>query len=130
MRRLLAALTLVPLGASSFAAQTTPAPAASPAPRPAWIVKSDANADVLLKAFARFSPEGAGQIGVSGLDEQVLDLQPRLYERRDAATREALAELDRRRPAETDPLVRQDLDILIQSTKDQIEGDALSAMPG
>ena len=126
MRRLLAALTLVPLGASSFAAQTTPAPAASPAPRPAWIVKSDANADVLLKAFARFSPEGAGQIGVSGLDEQVLDLQPRLYERRDAATREALAELERRRPAETDPLVRQDLDILIQSTKDQIEGDALS----
>ena len=127
MRRLLAVLTLVLLGAKSFvAAQTTPASAASPAPRPPWIVKSDANADVLLKAFARFSPEGAGQIGVSGLDEQVLDFQPRLYERRDAATREALAELERRRPAETDPLVRQDLDILIQSTKDQIEGDALS----
>ncbi|HEU0108033.1 MAG TPA: DUF885 domain-containing protein [Vicinamibacteria bacterium] len=126
MRRLLVALTLVPLGASSFvAAQTTPAPAASPAPRPAWIVKSDAHADVPLKVAARFFPEGAGQIGVSGLDEQVLDLQPQLFERTQAANKEALAELERRRAAEADPLVRQDLDILIQSTKDQIEGDAL-----
>ena len=124
VRSLLVALALAPLGAGDFAAAQTPA--ASPAPRPAWIVKSDANADVLLKVFARFSPEGAGQIGVSGLDEQVLDLQPRLYERRGAATKEALGELERRRAAETDPLVRQDLDILIESTKDQIEGDALS----
>jgi len=43
-----------------------------------------------------------------------------------AANKEALAELERRRAAETDPLVRQDLDILIQSAKDQIESDALS----
>ena len=39
--------------------------------------------------------------------------------------KEALAELERRRAAETDALVRQDLDILIQSARDQIEGDAL-----
>ena len=90
-----------------------PHPPASPVARAPWIAKSDANAQVLLQVIARFSPEGAGQIGVSGLDEQVLDLQPRLYERTEAATREALAELERRRAAETDPLVRQDLDILI-----------------
>jgi uncharacterized protein DUF885 len=125
VRRFLAVLALAPLTASAaLSAQTTPAPA--PTPRPAWIAKSDANADVLLKVFARFAPEGAGQIGVSGLDEQVLDLQPRLYERGEAANKEALAELERRRAAEADPLVRQDLDILIQSAKDQIEGDALS----
>jgi hypothetical protein len=119
-----AVLALAALGAPAFvAAQTTPA--ASPAPRPAWIVKSDANADVLLKVSARFAPEGAGQIGVSGLDEQALDLQPRLDERVEAANKQALAELERRRPAESDPLVRQDLDILIQSAKDQIESDAL-----
>ena len=126
MRRLLAVLALTPLGAATFvSAQTTPSPAASPSPRPAWIVKSDANADILLKIGARFAPEGAGQVGVSGLDEQVRDLQPRLYERTEAANKEALAELERRRAAETDALVRQDLDILIQSTRNQIEGDAL-----
>jgi len=125
VRRLLAVLALAALGGVDFAAARTPA-RASPAPRPAWIVKSDANADILLKIAARFFPEGAGQIGVSGLDEQVLDLQPQLFERTQAANKEALAELERRRAAETDPLVRQDLDILIQSTKDQIEGDALS----
>jgi hypothetical protein len=123
VRRLLAVFALTSFAASA-AAQTTPSPA--PSPRPAWIVKSDANADVLLKVFARFAPEGAGQIGVSGLDEQVRDLQPRLDERSEAANKEALAELERRRAAETDALVRQDLDILIQSAKNQLEGDALS----
>ena len=123
MKRLLAVFPLASFAASA-AAQTTPSPA--PTPRPAWIVKSDANADVLLRVYARFSPEGAGQVGVSGLDEQVRDLQPRLYERGEAADKEALAELERRRAAETDALVRQDLDILIQSAKDQLEGDALS----
>jgi len=125
VRRLLVALSLAlfPASAALFA-QTAPSPA--PTPRPAWIVKSDANADVLLKVFARFAPEGAGQVGVSGVDEQVLDLQPRLDERAEAANQEALAELERRRAAEVDPLVRQDLDILIQSAKNQIEGDALS----
>ncbi|HET6898863.1 MAG TPA: hypothetical protein VFK70_10965 [Vicinamibacteria bacterium] len=115
MKRLLAVFSLASLAASA-AAQTAP----SPSPRPAWIAKSDANADVLLKVAARFAPESAGQVGVSGLGEQVRDLQPRLYERSEAANKEALAELERRRAAETDPLVRQDLDILIVSAKDQI----------
>lgn len=105
-------------------AESAPAP---PMPsRAPWIAKSDASAQLLLQVFARFSPEGAGQIGVAGLDEQVLDLQPRLYERTEAATKEALAELDRRRATETDPLVRQDLDILIDSAKETLEGEALS----
>ena len=125
MRRLLAVLSLAALGGVDLVAAQTP-PSASPAPRPAWIVKSDASADILLKIAARFFPEGAGQIGVSGLDEQVLDLQPQLFERTQAANKEALAELERRRAAEMDPLVRQDLDILIQSTKDLLEGDALT----
>jgi len=112
------------LGATVLAASAL-APAEDQG-RPAWIVKSDANAKVLLDVLARFGPEGAGQIGVSGLDEQVLDLGPRLYERSQEATRAALAELERRRASESDALVGQDLDILIQSARDQIEGTDLS----
>jgi uncharacterized protein DUF885 len=121
---LLASLAVAGNARAQATASASPAPAA-PAARAPWIEKSDANAQVLLKVVARFSPEGAGQIGVAGLDEQVLDLQPRLFERSQAATKEALAELERRRAAETDPLVRQDLDILVQSAQQSIEGDAL-----
>ncbi|HUG54795.1 MAG TPA: DUF885 family protein, partial [Vicinamibacteria bacterium] len=112
------------LGGSAVA-QTSPAAPAPPV-RPAWIAASDASAQVLLEVFARFSPEGAGQLGVPGLDEQVLDLQPQRYERSQAALKEAVAELGRRRASATEPLVRQDLDILIASAEERMKGDALS----
>src|SRR5438552_17110198 len=76
------ALSLLPLPASakpspSKSSAVTPAPAASTAPAPpAWIQRSNANAQVLLEVLARFAPEQAGQFGVPGLDEQVLDLRP------------------------------------------------------
>ena len=107
-------------------AAPSPVPAPSPSPRPAWIARSDENAQLLLKVIARFSPEGAGQVGVAGLDEQILDLQPQLFERTQAATREALAELEKRRAADADALVRQDLDILIESARESLDADALS----
>jgi hypothetical protein len=118
--------TVLVCASFSLAAESVGAQPASPAPRAPWIVKSDANAQVLLEVIARFAPESAGEIGVTGLDEQVLDLQPRLEERTEAATREALADLERRRAAEQDPLVRQDLDILVHSAQESLEGDALS----
>lgn len=103
------------------------AQAAAPAPtRPAWVIRSDENAGVVIRSFARFAPESAGFLGVPGLDDQVRDLQPQIYERSQAAAKEALAELDRRRAAETDPLVRQDLDILIESTRDNMRGAELT----
>jgi hypothetical protein len=94
---------------------------------PAWIAKSNADAAVLMEAFGRFIPEQAGQLGVPGLDEQVFDLKPQLLERQQAALREAQAKLEARLAAETDANVRQDLQILLQSTKDQIEGNDLGA---
>jgi hypothetical protein len=117
------------LAGSTAVAQT---PAASPAAReaavqrPAWIVKSDADAQVLLDVIAHFAPEFGGRLGVAGVDEQVLDLQPQRFEREQAATRQAIAELDARRARETDPLVKQDIDILIRSARQNAEGDELS----
>lgn len=96
--------------------------AAAPAPVPAWVQKSDENTQVLLEVLARFGPEGAGRLGVPGLDEQILDLSPGFPERTKAATREAAAELRRRLAAEKDPAVRQDLQILIQAAEDNVQG--------
>jgi hypothetical protein len=115
-RGLLALSCLLPAVAAAQPAAT---------PRPAWVTRSDENASVVIKSFARFAPESAGFLGVPGLDDQVLDLQPQVYERSQAAAHEALAELERRRAAETDALVRQDLDILIDSTRDNLRGAEL-----
>jgi hypothetical protein len=80
---------------------------------PAWVVKSNENAKILLEIRARYAPEGAAAQGVSGLDEQIstptADQPERL--RKDLA--EAKKKLEARLGAESDPLVRQDLEILI-----------------
>jgi uncharacterized protein (DUF885 family) len=93
---------------------------------PAWVAKSDQNAQVLLDVLARQSPEGAGQLGVSGLDEQITDLSPGFVERGIADTEKAVATLKQRLAGETDKDVRQDLEILIQAAEQNVEGTRLN----
>ena len=69
-------------------------PAAVPAQD--WVAKSNANAQVLLDVMARFNPEFAGQMGVEGVDEEVIDLRQGLDERTEAAVTEAVRELETR----------------------------------
>ncbi|HYO16663.1 MAG TPA: DUF885 domain-containing protein [Thermoanaerobaculia bacterium] len=118
LRRFLATLVaLLALPAVPPAlAQTAPA---------AWVQKSDENTQILLEVLARFSPEGAGELGISGLDEEILDLKAGFDERETAATRKAGEELRRRLAAEKDPAVRQDLQILIEAVDDSLEGRRL-----
>lgn len=101
-------------------AVTSPAPgleAQAPAEPPAWVVRSNGHAQVLLDVLARFAPESAGRYGVPGLDQEVTSLtHARTRERREA-TAAALATLEARRAAETDPMVRQDLEILVASAQ-------------
>jgi hypothetical protein len=98
--------------------------AAQPAP-PAWVAKSDQNTQLLLETLARFSPEDAAGLGISGLDEEVFDLTPGFETRSDEASRQVRAELARRLAAETDPPVRQDLQILIDSIDTSLQGTEL-----
>src|SRR3990170_7270192 len=104
-----------------------PRPAAAQAPtRPAWVEKSDAHARVLVDVLARFAPESASQFGVEGLDTAIFDLKPGRQERVQAALRGAAQELEKRLAAETDPKVRQDLEILLDSARDNIAGNDLT----
>jgi hypothetical protein len=117
-RRLLAfavALLALPAGFPALA-QTAP---------PAWVQRSDENTQILLEVLARFSPEGAGELGISGLDEEIVDWKPGFRERETAAARKAGEELRRRLAAEKDPAVRQDLQILIAAVDDSIKGREL-----
>jgi hypothetical protein len=99
---------------------------AARADTPAWIEKSDANAKVLLDATNKFQPENAASTGFSGFDEQVADLGPGINERyRDAETA-ARDELVKRANAEVDPLVHQDLEILIKAASDDLASNVLN----
>ena len=100
--------------------------AATPTDTPAWITKSNAHAQVLLDVLSKFSPEFASSTGIPGFDDKIADLGPGVNERTRAATIAAKDELTKRLLAETDPLVRQDLEILIRSASDNIESSLIN----
>jgi hypothetical protein len=82
---------------------------------PAWVARSNQNAQLLIDINARYSPEGAGASGVEGLDERVMVMAPDMPARARADLKAASKELQSRLASEQDPPVRQDLQILIAS---------------
>src|SRR5580704_18459358 len=91
---------------AALAAQSSPK-------SPAWVVKSNQNSQLLVAIMARYAPEQAAQMGAPGLDEQISTSPPDQAERFRRDTAVARIELQKRLAAEKDPLVRQDLEILI-----------------
>lgn len=87
---------------------------------PAWVARSNANAQLLIDIEAKYSPESAAQSGVKGLDERISIPEPGLSERRRADVQSARTELQSRLPRENDPLVKQDLEILITAADQDI----------
>ena len=90
-----------------------------------WVQKSNEHAQVVLAAFAALSPEGAASMGVDGLDEQITDLSPGVYERTVETITNVVNELEARLAEETDKRVRQDLGILIKAGKDNLQSARL-----
>jgi hypothetical protein len=86
-----------------------------------WVSRSDRNTEVLLEVLARFNPEGAGFLGIEGLDEQVLQLPSDLDDRQISAFETAITDLRARLEAEPDARVRLDLEILVDATEFNIE---------
>ena len=93
---------------------------------PAWIERSNEYTRQLLETEAQFSPEGASQTGLEQYDGLARDLGPDLSERYIAAVERQLAEFRAAQARESDPLLRQDLQILIDSIEQSIEGTGLS----
>ena len=90
------------------------AQAAAPQP-PAWVAESNQNTQIVLKTFAEFAPEQAGQLGVDGLDDQATNLTPDVIERFAAAADADIAQLKALMDKTRDPHVKQDLQILIDA---------------
>jgi uncharacterized protein (DUF885 family) len=85
-----------------------------------WVEKSNQNAQLLLNIFAKYAPEGAGALGVGGLDEKISipDIHNNEHARKDTA--DVIVILKDRLAKEQDPLVKQDLEILIEEAEKNI----------
>src|SRR5258708_7351190 len=126
MRTRSPALPLALVLLSLSACRHAPPSGAHDAAAHAWVSRSDANARLLLEVQARFAPEQAARLGMAGLDDRISDFSPGHRERHRQAVREALVQLEARRAAEKDPLVAQDLAILVQAAQRDIRGDELA----
>ncbi len=109
------------LGALIVAAFALPAAAAEPA----WVTKSNASSKILLNVMAKYSPEGASGLGVDGYDEQITDMSRDQFEPSNRDLRAAVAQLRKQLKAETDPKIKQDLEILIGAAEDQMRSARL-----
>jgi hypothetical protein len=89
-------------------------------PRPAWIERSNENAKVLSALDAKYFPEEASAGGDSAFDEQITVLSLDRYQLGWADLVKARNDLAARLAAEKDPLVRQDLQILIEAAERRI----------
>jgi hypothetical protein len=114
------------LPAAVSAQAPAPQPASAAATTPAWVQKSNADAQVLIAAQAQFQPEGFSFFGIPGYDDKVADLGPDNGKRFRAAMADAKAKLEAKLQVERDPNVRQDLQIMIHAADENIEGSALT----
>ncbi len=91
-----------------------------------WVKRSNENAKILIDVFSKYNPEFAGQLGVEGVDENIIDLTKGVNERANKETLAAIEVLQSRLKAEKDPAVRQDLEILIKTASDAIKQNQLN----
>jgi Bacterial protein of unknown function (DUF885) len=118
MLKPLAALICLALFATSAHAETAPV-------APAWVERSNADAQSLLKVIADFNPEFASRLGIPGYDDKAIDLKPGIVERTRAALESARTELQKKLAGETDANVRQDLQIMIKAADRRIDSGKL-----
>ncbi len=87
---------------------------------PDWVARSNENTKILVDLDAKYSPEGAAEEGVTGIDDQVTVLSADRFDKARADMVKAGETLRARLAAEKDPLVKQDLQILINSNDSDI----------
>jgi uncharacterized protein (DUF885 family) len=92
---------------------------------PEWVVKSNKITEAVMDEQARFFPEWPSSTGKDQYDTAVADLGPKLYERTTAQQEQRLVRLRETLKGETDAKVRQDIEILVDSTRRQLDTERL-----
>jgi uncharacterized protein (DUF885 family) len=118
----LIALTVSIAGAQDKAAA---APQEQKPPQKEWIKRSNQFAETLLKIQFKYAPEFAAREGIEGLDDQISQFPSNRRELAKADERAALAQLQKAFAVEKDPLVKQDLQIMIKAVEQNRQGREL-----
>lgn len=129
MRHIVSALALAcaTLTAAPALAQDEPASAGAEAPAtPAWVETSNAYTQKLIAFDASFYPEGASSTGYEQYDGLAFDLAADRDERYLAGAKALKAEFTAAMGTESNPYVKQDLEILIGSLDQSIAGIELN----
>lgn len=105
----------IPFLAATLSAQDT-----------AWVAESNKHAQLVLDVMARVAPEGAGQYGIEGLDEQVSDISDAAQQRAKQQFVDVRAKLQDLLTKEKHPMVRQDLQILVTRLNEGLRGFEMS----
>jgi hypothetical protein len=91
-----------------------------------WVERSNANAAILLDAIGKYRPEQISSYGLPTYDADAADLSRGARDRSLAALGAARDAFNAALATEKDPLVREDLQILIHSCDIRIEGITLN----
>ncbi|MGZ5433496.1 MAG: DUF885 domain-containing protein [Thermoanaerobaculia bacterium] len=89
---------------------------------PEWVRRSNEITAIVLEVQAKLQPEGASFIGVEGYDHEISQLPLDVNARAIAALLDARARIAAKLTTEKDPAVRQDIEILLHSIDEQVEG--------
>jgi uncharacterized protein (DUF885 family) len=105
------------IGGGSYQAQTDDKPKLAEA----WISKSNLASEELIKAQAMFNPEDLSDEGRSEYDRETVDLNDGLESRKIIEFQKVYAKLKHKLSEEADPKVREDLELLMDATDQEIE---------
>src|ERR1700737_1079191 len=92
---------------------------ATAAPQPEWIVESNKQAAALLEETAKYTPGQAATIVFGGHAADVFDANPGTVQRQEADLDAVAAGYERALASASDPRVKQDIEILLKSARDQ-----------
>ncbi len=90
-----------------------------------WVARSNENSKLLLNVLAKYAPETASTLGVDGFDDQITDFTRDTFYAQQADTQATIDEYRKRLKTESDPHVRQDLEILIQAGLDNLSANLM-----
>jgi uncharacterized protein (DUF885 family) len=87
--------------------------------QPQWVVESNQQAAALLEENAKYNPEQATALGIEGRDADVFDAKPNTVQRQEADLDAVAAGYEQALKTTSDPRVKQDIEILLKSARDQ-----------